>query len=51
LSYHFTEHLWEIPLLIRELAPDYRISLRRYAAECWEMAYYGVPPERAVTSG
>jgi len=46
-SYHFTEHLWEIPLLIRELAPDYRISLRRYAAECWEMAYYGVPPERA----
>jgi FkbM family methyltransferase len=50
-SYHFTEHLWEIPLLIRELAPDYRISLRRYAAECWEMAYYGVPPERAGTRG
>jgi FkbM family methyltransferase len=50
-SYHFTEHLWEIPLLIRELAPDYRISLRRYAAECWEMAYYGVPPERALTRG
>jgi FkbM family methyltransferase len=50
-SYHFTEHLWEIPLLIRELAPDYQISLRRYAAECWEMAYYGVPPERALARG
>jgi FkbM family methyltransferase len=47
-SYHYTQHLWEVPLLIHELAPDYRISLRRYAAECWEMAYYGVPPERAI---
>ena len=45
-AYHHCEHLWELPLLLRELAPDFRIFLRRYAEQCWETVYYAVPPER-----
>jgi hypothetical protein len=46
-AYHVSEHLWTLPRLIADAVPDYRISLRRYAEECWEMVYYAVPPERA----
>jgi FkbM family methyltransferase len=45
-AYHRCEHLWRLPLLLHRLAPDYKIFLRRYAEECWEMVCYGVPPER-----
>ena len=44
--YHRNEHLWEIPLLIKSLAPDYGVYIRRYAEDCWEMVCYAVPPER-----
>jgi FkbM family methyltransferase len=44
--YHRSEHLWQIPLLIHYLAPDYRIFLRRYAEENWETVCYAVPPHR-----
>jgi FkbM family methyltransferase len=50
-AYHYCEHLWTLPVLIRSIAPDYHIALRRYAEECWETVYYAVPPERAVGSG
>ena len=46
-AYHVSEHLWTLPSIIAAAVPDYRISLRRYAEECWEMVYYAVPPERA----
>ena len=46
--YHRSEHLWQIPLLIHEINPDYRIFLRRYADECWELVCYVVPPHRLV---
>ena len=26
-------------------APDYNIVFRRYAEECWETVYYGIPSE------
>lgn len=45
-AYHYCEHLWEIPELLRKLAPDSHIVLRRYAEQCWETVYYAVPPER-----
>ena len=45
-AYHFGEHLWQIPNLIRAIVPDYHIFFRRYAEECWETVFYGVPPER-----
>jgi FkbM family methyltransferase len=47
-AYHTCEHLWTLPAIISAAVPDYRISLRRYAEECWEMVYYAVPPERAI---
>lgn len=47
-AYHKCEHLWQIPLLMRDILPEYQISLRRYAEECWETVYYAIPPERAL---
>lgn len=47
-AYHYDEHLWEIPRLLRKLSPDSRIYLRRYAQQCWETVYYAVPPERCA---
>ena len=44
--YHAQEHLWQIPQLIQKLNPDYRLYLRRYADECWEIVCYAVPKER-----
>jgi FkbM family methyltransferase len=48
-AYHACEHLWTLPQIMAAAVPDYRISLRRYAEECWEMVYYAIPPERAAT--
>ncbi|HTM25549.1 MAG TPA: FkbM family methyltransferase [Vicinamibacterales bacterium] len=47
-AYHKCEHLWTLPALLKAALPEYRVSLRRYAEECWEMVYYAVPPERVV---
>jgi len=47
-AYHVSQHLWSLPAMLAAAVPDYRISLRRYAEECWEMIYYAVPPERAI---
>jgi FkbM family methyltransferase len=44
--YHAQEHLWEIPLYLNKLMPDYQLFLRRYADECWELVCYAVPLER-----
>lgn len=44
--YHAQEHLWQLPLLMQSLNPDYRLFLRRYADECWEIVCYAVPAER-----
>lgn len=38
--YHDRRHLWEIPMQIAEMQPDYSLSLRRYADECWELVCY-----------
>lgn len=45
-AYHKCEHLWTLPVLIKNALPDYEIFLRRYAEECWETVYYAIPPER-----
>lgn len=44
--YHAVEHLWEIPLWLKSLVPDYELFFRRYADECWEIVCYAVPRER-----
>ncbi len=45
-AYHYPEHLWILPKLLKAPNPSYRIYLRRYAEECWETVYYAIPPER-----
>jgi FkbM family methyltransferase len=49
-TYHRASHLWEIPNLIHDIAPDYHIFLRRYAEECWEGVCYAIPRERLTKS-
>ena len=48
--YHATQHLWEIPLLIKELVPGYSLYLRRYSNDCWEQICYAIPPGRSIAS-
>ena len=45
-AYHKSEDLWQIPLLIHSLNPDYKLYFRRYAEGAWEIVWYAVPPER-----
>ena len=47
-TYHRGHHLWELPNLIHNIDPDYRIFLRRYAEESWEGICYAIPPERLI---
>jgi FkbM family methyltransferase len=48
VAYHYSEHLWELPKLLHELAPDAKLYFRRHADHCWETIFYAVPPERCV---
>ncbi len=48
--YHRSEHLWEIPLLIREISAHHKIFLRRYAEDCWELVCYAIPENRLATT-
>lgn len=45
-AYHEAEHIWEIPMLIHALQPEYKLFLRRYADSTFETVWYAVPPER-----
>jgi FkbM family methyltransferase len=44
--YHHAVDLWTIPKFIKELVPDYRLFLRRYAEDCWESVMYAIPTSR-----
>ena len=46
--YHRCDDLWQLPSLIHSIYPDYRLFLRRYAEDCWEIVCYAVPPGRLV---
>lgn len=45
-AYHTDDHIWQIPLLIHALNPNYKLYLRRYLEQPWEMVWYAVPVER-----
>lgn len=45
-AYHASDHLWEIPLLIHAINPEYSLHLRRYAEGAFELVWYAVPPDR-----
>ncbi len=42
--YHNPSDLWELPLLIHELNPRYRLYLRHYTREIDDTVCYAVPP-------
>lgn len=42
-SYHAQDHLWKIPLQIREYNPDYRFYLRPHMRDVWDLVCYAVP--------
>ena len=44
--YHRPEDLWDLPLLVRSIAPGYRFFVRRHSDERWETVLYAVPPDR-----
>lgn len=48
-AYHRQDHLWRIPLLIREIAPDYQLYYRAHNREAFDLVCYALP-RRGSTS-
>lgn len=46
--YHRPDHLWRVPLLIHELIPDCRMTLRTYQVDGWDSVCYAVPEHDAI---
>lgn len=46
--YHHLRDLWEIPLLVKSLVPEYRIFLRHHNMFEYETVCYAVLPENAI---
>ncbi|MGO8746186.1 MAG: hypothetical protein ACLQNE_09370, partial [Thermoguttaceae bacterium] len=49
--YHRQEHLWEIPLYLRDLWDGYRFFLRRHGDEFGDVVCYALPVADAGTRG
>lgn len=46
-TYHILSDMWEIPLLIKEICPDYCFYLRHYREDRnWETVFYAIPVKR-----
>lgn len=41
-GYHKASHLWEVPLTIQKICPDYKIYLRQHDGGVIESTYYGL---------
>jgi FkbM family methyltransferase len=44
--YHRQDHLWKVPLKVRELSDQYRFFLRPHLLEVWDLVMYAVPLRR-----
>jgi FkbM family methyltransferase len=44
--YHRATDLWQIPLFVKKLRPDYKLILRAHSEECWELVLYAIPDQR-----
>jgi len=47
-AYHSQCHVWSIPLQIRELHEGYRMYLRPFVPESWDLVCYAIPPGRSL---
>lgn len=45
-AYHKQADLWELPKLVHDLEPAYRLFLRPHVAEGFDTVLYAVPPDR-----
>lgn len=45
-AYHKQADLWELPKLIHDLVPAYRLFLRPHVAEGFDTVLYAIPPHR-----
>jgi len=48
--YHRPEHLWEIPQMIRDWQPDYRLYLRHYSTNMSETVMFAIVPNASATT-
>ncbi len=46
--YHRQDHVWRIPLMIREMSDQYRFFLRPHLLEGWDLVCYAIPVARLV---
>ena len=46
--YHRQDHLWRIPLLLRQWRDDYAFFLRPHNEEGWDLVCYAVPRARLI---
>jgi FkbM family methyltransferase len=46
--YHSQNHLWRIPLQIAELHRGYRLYLRPFVPESWDLVCYAIPASRRL---
>lgn len=48
--YHKFEDLWEIPLFIHQLVPQYQLYIRNYTTYLDEIVLYAVAPDAEYTA-
>lgn len=48
--YHSQEDIWRLPLMVREICPDYRMYLKSHGGDGIQTVAYAVPPERVRNS-
>lgn len=46
--YHRQDHLWRLPLMMREMCEHYSFHLRPHNEEGWDLVCYAVPNERRM---
>ena len=47
-TYHAQDHLWQVPLGVRELMPESRLVLRSYCVDGFDLVCYAIPSDRAA---
>jgi FkbM family methyltransferase len=50
-AYHQQSDLWDIPLFIRGINPQYSFYLRPHVLEGWDLVCYAIPPHRSLYAG
>lgn len=50
VTYHRPEDVWQVPKLLHEIVPEYRLYLRKYGPYFYEHVCYAVPEGREVNA-